>query len=205
MARCSCMEFFSLRSSLVSFSLIRHDEVVLTIVLKVPIPMNPPGMLPFASKSFVIRPAQPQDAPLIVEFNLRLAEETESKRLRRDLLEAGVRTLLNDPRKGRYFVACHEDQIVGQIMHTYEWSDWRNGDFWWIQSVYVHPDFRGSGAFRSLLNHLRNLAIEEDVVGLRLYVEDQNHAAQEVYRKLEMVSAGYRVLELPLQNRLASG
>ncbi|MFN0052989.1 MAG: GNAT family N-acetyltransferase, partial [Planctomycetales bacterium] len=135
-----------------------------------------------------IRPAVLKDWPTIAEFNCLLAEESEGKRLDRTHVEPGVKALLSDPRKGRYFVAVDDSptdvsaapgasgagRIVGQLMHTFEWSDWRNGDIWWLQSVYVHPDFRRQGVFRALFAHLRQAADSDpNVVGLRLYVEEQ--------------------------------
>src|SRR5438045_3712231 len=101
----------------------------------------------------VIRPAIVEDWPVIVAFNRDLAQESEGKQLNRENVEPGVQALLIDPRKGRYLLALVGGRIVGQLMHTYEWSDWRNGDIWWLQSVYVHPDFRRHGVFRALFAH----------------------------------------------------
>ncbi len=145
---------------------------------------------------FEIRPAQPDDWETIVEFNCRLAEESEETRLDPEKISAGVKALLADPAKGRYFVACHQDQLVGQMMHTREYSDWRNGHIWWLQSVYVHPDFRRQGMFRLLYERLRGEAIADpDVVGLRLYVENENDRAQETYLNLGMKPGGYLVMQ----------
>ena len=133
---------------------------------------------------------------MIADFNKRLADETENKQLDSPTLLAGVKALLSDSRKGRYLVACHDDKIVGQLMHTYEWSDWRNGDIWWLQSVYVVPEFRRCGVFRLLYESLnRDAESRADVVGIRLYVELNNARAQETYRNLEMNLAGYQVME----------
>ncbi len=146
--------------------------------------------------SLKIRPAHEDDWPTITEFNIRLAAETESKLLDPVTVEAGVQALLKDARKGRYFLACVEDRIIGQLMHTFEWSDWRNGEIWWLQSVYVHPDFRRQGVFGRLNTHLEKLASEAPgVVGLRLYVELQNEQAQQTYLSLGMTEPGYRVME----------
>ncbi len=144
-----------------------------------------------------IREAAAADWPTIVEFNQRLARETESLVLDPATLEAGVRAALADATKARYFVACTSDgSIVGQLMHTYEWSDWRNGDIWWLQSVYVHPDYRSRGVFRQLFDFLAQRAqADPGVVGLRLYVEDHNERAQAVYERLCLAPAGYRVME----------
>jgi GNAT superfamily N-acetyltransferase len=144
----------------------------------------------------VIRAAVADDWRTIAEFNCRLSEETESTTLDPTAIEPGVQRLLADPRKGRYFVACSDEQIIGQLMHTYEWSDWRNGEIWWLQSVYVHPDFRRQGVFRSLYEHLQNEAESDpDVVGLRLYVERDNEHAHETYEKFGMKRPGYFVMQ----------
>ncbi len=143
-----------------------------------------------------IRLATRDDWPTIVEFNCLLAEESEGKCLDRQHIEPGVRALLDDPRKGRYLVAVAQGRIVGQLMHTYEWSDWRNGDIWWLQSVYVHPDYRRHGVFRALFDRLRSEAeADPAVVGLRLYVEEHNTRAHETYRKLGLSEGGYFVME----------
>lgn len=152
-----------------------------------------------------VRAGEERDAERIAEFNTRLAWETERIRLDPEVILAGVRGMLGDASKGRYFVAEYEGQVVGQIMHTYEWSDWRNGFLWWIQSVYVEGEFRGRGIFRMLFEHLKQEAVRGKGVGVRLYVEEENHSAQEVYQKLGMLCAGYEVLELPLVKRFAKG
>ncbi len=144
----------------------------------------------------VIRAATLDDVPTIVDFNLRLAEETEETVLDARIVQDGVRTLLSEPARGRYDVACVAGAVVGQIMHTREWSDWRNGDIWWIQSVFVHPDHRRRGVFRRLYEHVRQQAdVEPGVVGLRLYVENSNESAQTTYRRLGMTATGYRVMQ----------
>jgi len=147
--------------------------------------------------SITIRDARADDWPTIVEFNRRLARETESLTLDGPTLEAGVKAALADATKARYFVACTAvGQIVGQMMHTYEWSDWRNGDIWWLQSVYVHPDYRSQGVFRMLFEFVERRAKEDPgVVGLRLYVEDHNQRARAVYERLGLSAAGYGVME----------
>ena len=146
--------------------------------------------------SITVRPAVPDDWPIIVEFNCLLAEESEGKTLDRAHVEPGVQALLADPRKGRYLIATDAGRAVGQLMHTYEWSDWRNGDIWWLQSVYVHPDYRRLGVFRALFERLRSEAeAEPSVVGLRLYVEEHNTRAHETYHRLGLVNGGYFVME----------
>ena len=145
--------------------------------------------------SFVIRSATVHDAETIADYNVRLAEETEETSLNPETVLRGVRALLSDETRGSYYVAC-ADKVIGQMMHTREWSDWRNGDLWWIQSVYVHPDFRRQGVFRSLYRHLQALAeADPGVVGLRLYVERENHGAQATYANLGMTQAPYIVMQ----------
>jgi ribosomal protein S18 acetylase RimI-like enzyme len=122
--------------------------------------------------------------------------ETEHRRLAPDIVQAGVVAALADPSRGRYFVAEQAGNVVGQIMHTYEWSDWRNGCFWWIQSVYVAKQARGQGVFRRLFDHLRTLArAQPEVCGLRLYVERDNTRAQRTYRQCGLLDSGYFVME----------
>ncbi len=135
-----------------------------------------------------VRPATPADVPVIAEYNRRLARETEAKELDLATLTAGILAALADPgRKGPYYLACDGDDVVGQTQVTYEWSDWRNGWFWWIQGVYVRADARGRGVFRTLYEHVRREArAAGDVIGLRLYVERDNRAAQATYTRLGM-------------------
>jgi GNAT superfamily N-acetyltransferase len=145
---------------------------------------------------FAIRPAVLDDAETIVEFNDRLARESESKELSRDTLRAGVRALLNDRSLGRYFMALDGQQVVGQTMLTYEWSDWRNGQIWWIQSVYVVPEYRRHGVYRALHRHIRDLALADPgIAGLRLYCDTRNQLAQQVYQNVGLQPAGYMVFE----------
>ena len=144
---------------------------------------------------FAIQRATDGDLETIVDFNARLAEEIEGLLLDRATLRNGVQGVLSRAARGSYYVAC-DGGIVGQMMHTCEWSDWRNGDIWWIQSVYVHPDYRRRGVCRALYAHLRGLAASDPgVVGLRLYVERENATAQATYARLGMQGAGYLVMQ----------
>ena len=143
-----------------------------------------------------IRDAKSADGATITAFNSRLAEETEGRSLPPQVISAGVAALLADHSKGRYWVAEADGKLVGQIMVTYEWSDWRNGMLWWIQSVYVHPDYRRRGIYKALYRHVEACAKScADVRGLRLYVEDSNRRAQQTYAALGMSDSHYRVLE----------
>ena len=144
-----------------------------------------------------IRDATIADIPFIVSANIALARETEGQPLDPGLLEPGVRAIFEQPCRGRYYLAERDGRIAGQLMTTYEWSDWRNGVFLWIQSVYVLPDFRGMGAFRSLFGHLQGLArADSRICGIRLYVDRENARAQEVYGRLGMHRSNYGIMEL---------
>jgi GNAT superfamily N-acetyltransferase len=145
--------------------------------------------------SFIIRAARADDADILVEFNARMARETEGLELARDVLSRGVRGGLADASKALYFVADADGRVVGQLMITKEWSDWRNGDIWWVQSVYVHADYRRRGVFRGLYDHAREQASRAGAVGVRLYVDDHNAAAQRAYERLGMRMSNYRVME----------
>lgn len=147
---------------------------------------------------FRIRSAAPGDHATIVEFNRLLALETESKRLDPLVVERGVQRALEDPDRLRYWVVERTDdhRIIGQAGATREWTDWRDGWIWWLQSVYVDPDHRGRGVFRALYRHIRSLAAADPrVVGLRLYVENENQRARQTYEALGMTPGGYTVLE----------
>ncbi len=149
-----------------------------------------------------IRKAHSADVTVIADFNARLAWETERLTLDAKTVRAGVRAVLKDPTKGTYFVAEHQDAVIGQLLITYEWSDWRNGNFWWIQSVYVAAEQRQSGVFRTLFAHVQALAqSSDDVCGLRLYVEKHNHRAQRAYAKLSMTKTPYEVFEIDLRRK----
>lgn len=159
--------------------------------------------------AFQIRGACLGDVEIIAEYNCRLAWETEHRRLEPGVVRRGVEALIRDRSKGEYFVAealaptvggtgGTVGGVIGQCCVTYEWSDWRNGNMWWFQSVYVEATWRGCGVFRGLFDHVHRVAVDQGVVTLRLYVESENHAAQEVYRRRGMVETAYRVFEREL-------
>ena len=157
------------------------------------------------SADVVVRDARPDDLDVIVDFNKRLASETEDIILDRATLERGVRLALADPDRLRYWVAVLNgtEEVVGQAAITREWSDWRNGWLWWFQSVYVRPDARGRGVFRALFRQIHADGRDAvNVVGLRLYVEKDNAAAQETYRSLGMKDGHYHVYEEIWPDRL---
>jgi ribosomal protein S18 acetylase RimI-like enzyme len=144
-----------------------------------------------------IRLAQKEDAPALVEFNQSMALETEGKRLDSDTLRSGVEAVFSDENKGFYVVAEESgNEIIGGLMVTFEWSDWRDAWFWWIQSVYILPDFRGQGIYRLLYEFVKNKAGKsKNVCGFRLYVEKENVRAQKVYEKLGMEQSYYLMYE----------
>ena len=149
---------------------------------------------------FVIRPATVHDVQAILEFNAAMALETEQCRLDLDRLRKGTLALLTQPQHGFYIVA--ETPVgtirttVGQLMITFEWSDWRNGVFWWVQSVYVRPEWRRRGVYRAMHEHIAARAkMDPQVCGIRLYVEHQNHNAQTVYRRVGLSPSVYTVYE----------
>jgi len=139
------------------------------------------------SSTISIRKAGSADVETMVEFNVAMARETEDK----------VRAVIEDPTRGFYLLAEFEGRLVGQLMVTYEWSDWRNGNFWWIQSVYVLPDFRGKKIFSILYRDVEATAKSEGgVAGLRLYVEKDNRVARKVYVNMGMRESDYRMYEI---------
>jgi GNAT superfamily N-acetyltransferase len=147
--------------------------------------------------SLLIRPAEHRDLDVMVRFNAALAQETEGVALDPERLRRGIRALLEDPQKGFYLLAETEGEVIGQVMVTFEWSDWRDGVFYWIQSVYVRPDRRRQGVFRALYRRVEGMARERPgVCGLRLYVVRGNARAQQTYRTLGMHSTPFEMLEV---------
>lgn len=143
-----------------------------------------------------IRRATADDLELLVHFNRAMAEETEQKELARDVVTAGVAAALADPAKGFYVIAMLGDEPAGGLLVTTEWSDWRNADFWWIQSVYVERRFRQRGVYRALHGYVEEEARRRgDVCGIRLYVDADNGIAQGVYARLGMKTSRYLLLE----------
>jgi ribosomal protein S18 acetylase RimI-like enzyme len=154
---------------------------------------------PVAAATPRVRLALPSDREVLIAFNVEMARETEGRELSLETLHAGVTALLADPTRGRVFVVESEGEVVATLMLTLEWSDWRNGYFWWIQSVYVSPAHRRRGHYRRLHEHVRRLAAADpEACGLRLYVEAANRAAQSTYEVLGMHETRYRLYEEPI-------
>ncbi|NNE62815.1 MAG: GNAT family N-acetyltransferase [Gammaproteobacteria bacterium] len=143
-----------------------------------------------------IRQAGIDDAAALSQFNQNMALETEGIELIPEIIDAGVKTMIENPQMGFYLVAEENGVIAAALMTTTEWSDWRNGLFWWIQSVYVLPEFRRQGLYRQLYEEVKRLA-ENDigVCGFRLYVEHENEAAQKTYQALGMHETHYKLYE----------
>jgi ribosomal protein S18 acetylase RimI-like enzyme len=132
----------------------------------------------------------------IAGFQVAMAAETEGLHLDGAVVEKGVQAVFERPELGKYFVALEEDRVVASLLITYEWSDWRSTMIWWIQSVYVRPDLRRRGIFRTMFRHIRDLVMADDSVsGLRLYVDKSNERAREVYRRLGMDGDHYALYE----------
>ncbi len=149
-----------------------------------------------------IRIGEAKDAKILTQFNIAMAQETENRQLDRATVTAGVRSLISNPDAGFYVVAQQGSEVVGALMVTYEWSDWRNRRFWWIQSVYVRPSHRRQGIFRKLFEGVRaRAAARDDVCGLRLYVEQNNAVAQATYRSLGMDETHYEMYETEFDHR----
>jgi len=145
----------------------------------------------------LVRTTTLADAPIISEFNQLMATETENKRLPEEVINNGVKRLMQRPEYGFYLIAEDTQQTVaGTCMVTMEWSDWRDGLFWWVQSVYVKPEYRKQGVYSAMYNRIRELADKEpDVYGFRLYVEKDNLIAQKTYESLGMQATDYIMYE----------
>jgi GNAT superfamily N-acetyltransferase len=136
------------------------------------------------------------DAELIIDFQIRLAKETEGMRLNKETVSKGVRAVLRDKAKGEYFMAEKNGEVVGMMLTIPEWSDWRNGTAIWIHSLYVRPEWRGRGAFKKMYLYLKKkVGLSAGLVGLRLYVERKNKTAHKVYKRLGMNSDHYLMYE----------
>lgn len=144
----------------------------------------------------IVRKAKKEDLKSILEFQLAMAKETENIELHRLTVEKGVAAVFNDSSKGRYYVAEFEGKIVSSLLTTFEWSDWRNGTILWIQSVYVLPQFRRKGVYRSMYSHVKELVLNDDKLnGIRLYADKSNLPAHKTYQNLGMSPDHYITFE----------
>ena len=143
-----------------------------------------------------IRKATREDIRKIVAFNQAMALETENISLDTQMLWNGVESIFEDESRGFYIVCEHEGSVRASLMITFEWSDWRNGNFWWIQSVFVHPEYRKLGLYKHMYAFIKTqVDAKEDIVGIRLYVDDHNKKAQDVYNKQGMQKSNYQMFE----------
>jgi len=142
-----------------------------------------------------IRKAIPEDSSVIIDFQQKMAWETEKITLNPDIINKGVNAVFDKPGRGQYWVAETDGNVIASLLITYEWSDWRNSDVWWFQSVYVLPGYRRTGVFRSMYAFIKNEAERLGVAGLRLYVETNNVRAQKTYEALGMHSEHYTMYE----------
>lgn len=142
-----------------------------------------------------IRKAIPSDAQSIIDFQLKMAWETEKMSLVQEIVKKGVNAVFSDSSKGQYYVAESDGSVIASLLITYEWSDWRNSCVWWFQSVYVVPEFRRQGIFSKMFEHIKIKADEQGVAGLRLYVETKNVSARKTYEALGMSSEHYSFYE----------
>ena len=143
-----------------------------------------------------IRKALNKDIDVIARYNYNLAYETENKILNMNILTKGVEAIIKDENKGIYHVCEINGEVVGQIMYTFEWSDWRNGTFLWIQCVYVNKEFRGMGVFKALYKFIRDIADNDNnICGIRLYVEKENTIAKKTYKNIGMKECNYYIYE----------
>ena len=148
------------------------------------------------SDDVLIRTGEEGDAAALTEFNIAMALETEDKVLAPEVVSNGVQTLLKNPEYGFYVIVEKSGKIAGSLMVTTEWSDWRDGEFWWVQSVYVRRDYRRQGIYRKLYEYIKAKAAKRgNVCGFRLYVERDNAVAQQAYSSLGMSETFYKIFE----------
>ncbi|MDX2445121.1 MAG: GNAT family N-acetyltransferase [Bacteroidales bacterium] len=140
--------------------------------------------------------AYPNNQSRIVDFQVAMAKETEGIDLDRHVVEKGVKAVFDDPSKGKYYTATIKDKVAASLLTTFEWSDWRNGEVYWIQSVYVLPEFRKQGVYKMMYKYIQDQIAElPNIMGIRLYVDSDNKPAQTVYAKLNMDGNHYRLFE----------
>lgn len=143
----------------------------------------------------IIRKAIPEDAATIIDFQQRMAWETEKMTLAPEIIKKGVKSVFKNHGCGQYWVAEDNGRVISSLLITYEWSDWRNTNVWWFQSVYVIPDYRRKGIFKAMFSQIKKEAEKDNAAGLRLYVETNNLPAQYTYEALGMQSQHYKMYE----------
>jgi len=146
-------------------------------------------------KDLFIREARIIDADKIIGFQKKMAKETEDMSLDHEVINQGVYAVFADPAKGKYYVAEDNSEVIGSLLITNEWSDWRNSFVWWFQSVYIEKSYRRRGIFKMMYNHIKENAINNGIAGLRLYVEVENTTAQKTYEAMGMNSSHYKMYE----------
>jgi GNAT superfamily N-acetyltransferase len=147
------------------------------------------------SSQLIFREARKEDAGAILDFQIAMAWETEKMKLDRETVTLGIAEVFKNEHRGQYYIAQNGDQIIGSLLIITEWSDWRNGEVWWIHSLYVVAEQRGKGVYRGLYAYIKKAAENSRVRGIRLYVDKTNHLAQGVYRKLGMTDEHYSLFE----------
>lgn len=145
--------------------------------------------------NYNIRYAGSEDADMIIDFQQKMAMETEGMKLDSQVISGGVRAVFEDTSKGRYYIADYNGKTIASLLITPEWSDWRNSYIWWFQSVYVVKEYRRKGVFKSMYEFVKQEAISNGIPGLRLYVEKDNSGAQKTYEALGMDGEHYRLFE----------
>ena len=146
--------------------------------------------------NILVRKASEQDIITIVDFQIKMAKETENMILSSEIISNGVKAVFGNKHYGQYFVAETKEGIVGSLLITYEWSDWRNALVWWLQSVYVKPEHRKAGVFRMMYQYVKGIVgSDETIAGIRLYMDKTNVGADKVYRAMGMDGDHYRVYE----------
>jgi GNAT superfamily N-acetyltransferase len=144
----------------------------------------------------IVRKATIEDAALIANFQMAMALETEQLILEPGIVDSGVKAVFEDPNRGNYYVAENNGEVIGSLLTTFEWSDWRNGTVLWIQSVYVLPQYRRHGAYRSMYGHLQELVLKDSSLrGIRLYADISNTPAHLTYLKMGMNADHYQTFE----------
>ncbi|MCF8222832.1 MAG: GNAT family N-acetyltransferase [Bacteroidales bacterium] len=146
-------------------------------------------------KDLFIREARIIDADKIIGFQKKMAKETEDMSLNHEVINQGVYAVFADPARGKYYVAEDNGEVIGSLLITNEWSDWRNSFVWWFQSVYIEKNYRRRGIFKMMYNHIKENAINNGIAGLRLYVEVENTTAQKTYEAMGMSSSHYKMYE----------